>query len=71
MNRRIAKKILNNQVWMQKPNGGCIISLVPTNYGLYYRACKRMHIEPYYTKDQWLKIRSLWKVVKFGYFVPT
>ena len=57
MKKRIARKILNTNSFhwkLYKSRGGALFSLVPIHPNLYYKACRTLHIEPYYDPE-WLK----------------
>lgn len=57
MKKRIAKKILNqNSIhwdWYYNDNG--LWSIYPKNPSRFFKACKRLHIKPYYDME-WLKL---------------
>jgi len=61
MNKRIAKKVLNENGphydWYYR-NG--LISLAPVHPELYFRACRRFHQKPYYDA-KWLSDIQKWR----------
>ena len=61
MNKRIAKKVLNQDGfhWQWYARNG-IISLAPIHSELYFKACARLHQKPYYDK-QWLANIQKWR----------
>ena len=60
MNRRIARKILNNMIIVFTPlgGGGIISHTVPKHFGLYHKACETLKEKPYYDKVWWASIMA-------------